>query len=42
MAPMQARVALARHACRLTYRLLKTQQPFDEERYRRGRLIPGR
>lgn len=42
MAPIQARVALARHACRLAYRLLKTQQPFDEERYRRGRLIPGR
>lgn len=38
MAPMQARVALARHACRLTYRLLRTQQPFDERRYRRGRL----
>lgn len=41
MAPIQARVAIARHACRLTYRLLKTQQPFDEERYR-GRLSPGR
>ena len=37
MAPIQARVALARHACRLTYRLLKTQQPFDEQRYRRAR-----
>lgn len=42
MAPIQARVALARHACRLTYRLLKTQQPFAEERYLRGRLNPGR
>lgn len=42
MAPIQARVALARHACRLAFRLLKTQQPFDEERYRRGRLSPGR
>jgi len=42
MAPIQARVALARHACRLTYRLLKTQQPFDEDRYRRGRLSRGR
>lgn len=42
MAPIQARVAIARHACRLTFRLLKTQQPFDEERYRRGRLNPGR
>jgi transposase len=38
MAPIQARVALARHACRLAYRLLKTQQPFDEQRYRQGRL----
>lgn len=38
MAPIQARVALARHACRLVYRLLRTQQPFDERRYRRGRL----
>lgn len=38
MAPIQARVALARHACRLIYRLLRTQQPFDEQRYRRGRL----
>jgi transposase len=38
MAPIQARVALARHACRLVYRLLRTQQPFDEQRYRRGRL----
>jgi transposase len=42
MAAIQARVALARHACWLTYRLLKAQQPFDEERYLRGRLNPGR
>lgn len=42
MAPIQARVALARHACRLAYRLLRTQQPFDEQRYRRGRLSGGR
>jgi transposase len=42
MAPIQARVALARHACRLAYRLLRTQQPFDEQRYRRGRLGRGR
>jgi transposase len=42
MAPIQARVAVARHACRLIYRLLLTQQPFDEEAYRRGRLSPGR
>ncbi|WP_158249091.1 transposase [Mycobacterium sp. ENV421] len=33
MAPIQARVALARHACRLAYRLLRSQQPFDEQRY---------
>lgn len=42
MAPIQARVALARHACRLSYRLLTTQQPFDEQRYRRGRLSSRR
>ena len=42
MAPIQARVALARHACRLAYRLLVTQQPFDEEAYRRGRHSRGR
>jgi transposase len=42
MKPIQARVALARHACRLAYRLLKTQQPFDEEAYRRGRHQRGR
>jgi transposase len=39
--PIQARVALARNACRLCWRLLQTQQPFDERRYadarRRGR-----
>jgi transposase len=42
MAPIQARVALARHACRLTYRMLRTQQPFDEQRYRQGRHPNGR
>lgn len=42
MAPIEARVAVARHACRLVYRLLVAQQPFDEEAYRRGRLSPGR
>lgn len=42
MAPIQARVALARHACRLAYRLLSSQQPFDEERYRQGRHRRGR
>jgi transposase len=42
MTPIQARVALARHACRLAYRLLTTLEPFDEERYRRGRRRRGR
>jgi transposase len=42
MAPIQARVALARNACRLIYRMLTTQQPFDEAAYRRGRLSRGR
>jgi transposase len=37
MSPIQARVALARHACRLTYRMLTTQQSFDESRYRQNR-----
>jgi transposase len=37
MNPIQARVALARHACRLAYRMLRTQQPFDEQRYRQSR-----
>ena len=39
--PIQARVALARHACRLAWRLLNSQHPYDERRYadarRRGR-----
>jgi transposase len=35
--PIQARVALARHACRLCWRLLQTQQPYDDRRYARGR-----
>ncbi len=39
--PIQARVALARHASRLCWRVLKTQEKFDERRYaearRRGR-----
>lgn len=42
MAPIQARVALARNVCRLAFRLLMSQQPFDEEAYRRGRLSSGR
>jgi transposase len=40
MTAIQARVALARHAGRLIYRMLVTQQPFDEQRYRQGRR-PG-
>jgi transposase len=39
--PIQARVAISRHACRLCWRLLQTQQPYDDRRYaearRRGR-----
>jgi transposase len=42
MAPIEARVALARNACRLIYRMLLTQQRFDEAAYRRGRLSRGR
>jgi transposase len=42
MSPIQARVALARHACRLAYRLLTSQQNFDEEKYRQGRHSRGR
>lgn len=37
MRPMQVRVAIARHACRLVYRMLITQDTFDEQRYRRAR-----
>jgi transposase len=36
MAPIQARVAPARHACRLGYALLRTQNSYDEQRYRSG------
>jgi transposase len=42
MQPIEARVALARHACRLCFALLLSQQPFDEERYRRSRHSRGR
>jgi transposase len=42
MRPIQARVALARHGCRLCYALLTTQQPFDEARYRTARHSRGR
>lgn len=40
--PIQARVALARHACRLCFALLKTQHPYDEARYGRSRHSRGR
>jgi transposase len=36
-APMQVRVAVARHACRLCHTLLRSQEPYDEERYRQAR-----
>lgn len=42
MRPIEARVALARHACRLVHRMLQSQQPFDEERYARTRHARGR
>jgi hypothetical protein len=42
MAPIEARVALARHACRLCFALLRTQEPFDEKRYGRSRHSRGR
>jgi transposase len=42
MRPIEARVALARHACRLCHRMLQTRQPFDEERYARTRHRRGR
>ena len=35
--PIQARVALARHACRLCWRLLQAQHPYDERRYAHAR-----
>jgi transposase len=40
--PIQARVALARHACRLAWRLLQSQQPYDDQRYDRARHRRGR
>jgi transposase len=40
--PIQARVALARHACRLAWRLLHSQQPYDDQRYDRARHRRGR
>jgi len=41
MEPIEARVALARCACRLCFALIQTQQPFDEERYARARHGAG-
>lgn len=35
--PIQARVAIARHACRLAWRMLQTQHPYDDQRYDRAR-----
>jgi transposase len=35
--PIQARVALARNACRLCWRLLHSQQPYHDQRYARAR-----
>jgi len=37
-----ARVALARHACRLCWALLDSQQPYDDRRYDRARRDRGR
>ncbi len=39
---IQARVAIARHACRLCWRMLLTQQPYDDQRYDRSRRDRGR
>jgi len=39
---IQATVALARHACRLCWRMLDTQQPYDDRRYDRARRDRGR
>jgi transposase len=40
--PIQARVALARHACRLAWRLMNSQHPYDARRYDRARHRRGR
>jgi transposase len=42
MSGIQARVALARHACRLCWALLHSQQPYDDRRYDRARRDYGR
>jgi hypothetical protein len=36
MRPIEARVTLAHHACRLCHHMLQTQEPFDEKRYARA------
>jgi transposase len=41
-APLEARIALARHACRLCWRILHTQEPYDDRRYDRARRDRGR
>lgn len=40
--PIQARVAVARHACRLAWRLMTSQQAYDDQRYDRARRRRGR
>ncbi len=42
MSPIQVRVSLARHACRLVFRMLTTQDAYDDQRYRRARHQVGR
>ncbi|MGV8972437.1 MAG: transposase [Rhodoglobus sp.] len=42
MKPMQIRVALARHVCRLAHAMMTTQDEFDEQRYRQNRHQTGR
>jgi transposase len=39
---IQTRVALARHACRLCWQMLHSQQPYDDRRYDRARRDRGR
>lgn len=42
MRPMQVRVALARHVCRLGHRMMTRQEVFNEAHYRRNRHQTGR
>ena len=42
MKPMQTRVALARHVCRLAHAMMTRQDEFDEQRYRQNRHQAGR